>query len=181
MSESTSRSTNRSDETTAKLHQSLQKLIGLHRQLLESVRLERDALLSADLKIVQDSTFAKEALVESIRQAEVERMRIVADFAFAWKKPVSELSLSNIIIGIQGDNLKAADQLRSSQNALQVLVSRIVDQNSNNRKICERSLTHFNAMKKNVLGEGSPKSDVYSQQGQRVNGPAQSRLLSREI
>ncbi len=181
MSESNSRLPSRTDETTAKLHQSLQKLIGLHRQLLEAVRQERDSLLSADLKLVQDSTYAKEALIESIRQAEVERMRITGDYALAWKKPLSELSLSNIIIGIQGDNLKAADQLRSSQNALQVLVSRIVEQNSNNRKICERSLTHFNAMKKNVLGESAPRSDVYSQQGQRVNGPAQSRLLSREI
>ena len=164
----------------ARLQQSLQKLIGLHRQLLETVRLERDALLSADVRAIQETTLAKEALIESIRVADNERLHVIGDLALAWKKPARELTLSNVIIVIQGESLKAADQLRSSQTALQLLVQRTQEQNQNNRKICERSLSTLQTMKKNVLGEAAPKSDVYSQQGQRVNAAAQSRLLSRE-
>lgn len=162
------------------LHKSLQKLIGLHRQLLESVRSERDGLLSADVKVLQETTNAKEALIEAIKRTESERMGIIGALALSWKRPARELSLSNVIIAIQGEDLKSADLLRSSQNALNVLIQRITEQNAANKQICDRSLGHLDVMKKNVLGEGTPRSDVYSQQGQRVNGPTQSRLLSRE-
>lgn len=168
------------DQAIGQLHQSLQKLIGLYRQLLETVRQERDALLSVEIKAVQDATYAKEALIESIKQTEAGRMKILGDLALAWRKPLRELTLSNVIIVVQGEDLKAADQLRSDQNTLQMLMQRTSEQNANNREICERALSHLGVMKKNVLGEGAPRTDVYSPQGQRVNAPTQSRLISRE-
>jgi hypothetical protein len=158
----------------------LQKQIGFHRQLLEVVRLERESLINADLKAIQECTFAKEGLIESIRGAESERMRMVGELAMIWRKPAKDLTLNQIIIEIQGKDLKLADQLRSSLTTLSIMVQRISEQNKANREIVDRSMVHINAMKKNVLGESTPRSDTYSSQGQKISPQSSSRLISKE-
>ncbi|MGZ3700077.1 MAG: flagellar export chaperone FlgN, partial [Bdellovibrionota bacterium] len=75
------------------IHQVLQRLLGLHRQLLDTVRLEREALTQADLKGIQEASVAKQALVEAIRQSDTERMGLVGELALAWKTPVRDLTL----------------------------------------------------------------------------------------
>lgn len=155
--------------------------MGLHHQLLEAVRLEREALLSADIKRVQDATLSKEGLIEQIRAVEAERIKITTLLAVDWKKPLRELTLPNLIIELQGRDLKAAEQFRSVYNALTILIGRVRDQNDDNRRLVERSLEHINAMKRNVLGESAPKSNTYTQKGKRTQGSGNSRLISKEV
>ncbi len=163
------------------IHQSLQALIGLHRQLLETVRREREALTQADLSGIQEATFAKEALIEQIRNVDAARTRSLAELALSLKRPMRELTLTNIVISVQTMFPKHADQLRSSYNALQVLTDRISEQNGYNRELIERSLEHVHNMKQNVLGESVPASSTYSAQGQKVNrGASGARLISQE-
>ncbi|MCM2280002.1 MAG: flagellar protein FlgN [Oligoflexia bacterium] len=162
------------------LIQSLQKLIGLHRQLLETVRAEHAALVNAELKGIQDAVAAKQALIEAIRQVEVARMKAIAELALIWKRPLRELTLANVAIAIQGHDPKTADQLRSTLNTLTILVKRVSDQNESNKALVERSLEHVHEMKKNVLGESRPRTDVYSQKGHRVSGSSEARFLSKE-
>jgi len=162
------------------IHQSLQKLIGLHRQLLDIVRLERGALVEANLKAIQDVTVSKQALIEAIGQAELERQKHVGTLALLWKKPVRELMISQIIILIQARDQKLAEQLRSDFNALSVMIRHISDQNTDNQVLVERSLSHVHNMKKNVLGEGAPKTDTYNPQGQKTSSAGNSRLISQE-
>lgn len=164
----------------AQIYQVLQKLVGFHRQLLDVVRLERDALLASDLKAIQDCTYAKEGLIETIRQAESERIKLVTELAMMWKKPIRELTITNIAIEIQGRDLKAADQLRSAHTALTVILQRIVEQNRANGEIVKRSLGLVEDMKKNVLGEATPKSNTYTPQGQKASGAPGARLFSGE-
>jgi flagellar biosynthesis/type III secretory pathway chaperone len=168
------------ENNISQIYQTLQKLIGYHRQLLDLVRLEREALTNADLKGIQDSTCAKEGVIEMIKQAESQRLSLTQVLSKEWKIPFVELTLSNIIIQVQGFDQKSAEMLRSSYNALLLLIKRTAEQNQDNRALIERSLEHVHAMKKNVLGEGSPRSDTYTQQGQRSNPSAGSRLLSQE-
>lgn len=169
------------DKTITDIHQNLQRQIGLHRQMLETVRMERKALLDSDLKGVQESTLAKEALIQGIQQCESERLKLVGLLATKWKRPAKDLTLTNVIIAIQGDEPRAAELLRSAQNALTVLVQRTIEQNRENRDLVERSLEHVNNMKQNVLHEQAPKNDTYTQKGQK-SGPAQgARLISKEI
>ncbi|MCM2322873.1 MAG: flagellar protein FlgN [Oligoflexia bacterium] len=163
------------------LNQALQKLIGLHRQLLETVRMEREALVHADLKTIQESVYAKQALIETVHQVEAARMKAIAELALIWKKPLREMTLSNIAIAIQGRDPKGAEQLRSAYNALTILIKRVTEQNDSNRVLVDRSLEHVHEMKKNVLGESRPKTDVYSQRGQRVNGASEARFISKEV
>jgi flagellar biosynthesis/type III secretory pathway chaperone len=168
------------EKTVSQIHDSLQKLMGLHRQLLDTVRLEREALIGADLKGIQEATCAKEAIIEAIRQAESARLKHVGALALEWKRPFRELTVTNIIIAIQAVDSRGADQLRSAYNALTILMQRIREQNEQNRLLVERSLEHVHNMKRNVLGEAAPRSDTYTPQGQKTNGPPGSRLISRE-
>ncbi len=162
------------------IHQTLQKLIGLHRQLMDIVRLEREALIEANIKAIQDVTVAKQGLIEAIAQTEAQRLMILGSLAIAWKIPTRELSLPKIIIRVQGDDLKSADQLRSSFNALTILIQRITEQNKDNQALVEKSLAHVAEMKRNVLGEAMPKTSTYTQQGQKNTASTEGRLISRE-
>jgi hypothetical protein len=172
----------------AKLHGSLQKLIGYHRQLLEAVRAEKDALVQAEMKAIRETTCSKQVLVESIRLEEAARVRIVGELAILWKRDPATLSLNEIIIQTQGESQsasyglgpKVSDQLRSSFNAIQLLVKRVIEQNRENAGCVERSLEHISNMKKNVLGEAAPASQTYTQQGTRSQPGSGARLLSRE-
>lgn len=163
------------------IYQCLQKLLGLHRQLLDSVRLEKEALVNADLKGLQEATYSKEALIEGIRQVEARRSDLLVRLALEWKRPVKELSLSQMAIIIQGRDLKLAEQFRSVQNALAILIDRIREQNQYNQQLVNKSLEHVNQMKRNVLGESVPRSSTYNPRGERASGaPQGSRLISKE-
>ncbi|MBY0469820.1 flagellar protein FlgN [bacterium] len=165
---------------TQQILQILQKQIGFHRQLLETIRMEKEALVNADLSGIQEATYAKEALVEGIKQQEAERIKTSTELALVFKKPLRELTLTGIILEVQGWDLKMADTLRSAQNTLALLAQRISDQNKYNKDLVEKSLGHVQEMKKNVLGESTPRSDTYSQSGQKVNATPSSRLISKE-
>ena len=162
------------------LYQTLQKMVGLHRQLLDLVRTEREALVNADLKGINDSTHAKEALIQMIKLAEVQRLKTTQDLSTLWKKPFKDLTLSNIIIQVQATDQKSAELLRSSYSVLLLLIKRTAEQNLDNRALLERSLEHVHTMKSNVIKEGKPRSDTYTQKGQRSSPGAGSRLVSKE-
>jgi len=168
------------DKPIELIHQILQKLTGLHRQLLETVRMEREALVELNLKDVEEAAVAKQALIAAIQEAEAERLRHVGSLALLWKRPMKELTLSQIAIAIQGADLKSAEQLRSTYNALTILIQRISEQNHYNQTLLEKSLEHVDSMKKNVLGESNPKAGTYTAQGQKASGPGASRFLSQE-
>ncbi len=158
----------------------LQKLIGLHRQLHEVCRSERDALVAADVKQVQEFTHAKELVIETIRQEEAKRIRLTAELALELKRPMSELTLSNLIMEIEPTQPKVAEQLRSAMNALIILIERAQKLNQSNLEFIERSLGHVHNMKKNVLGEAVPRSDTYGAQGQKLPHTSGARLISKE-
>lgn len=163
------------------IYQVLQRLIGFHRQLLEKTRSEREALVAANVNAIQEAIHAKEALIEAIRHEESKRLKITGDLAIAWKKPLRELTLPNIIIEVQATDLKNAEILRSGYNTLIFLIQRIEEQNLSNLKLVEASLTHVNNMKQNVLGESNPHSSTYTHTGQKNGATVGARLLSKEV
>lgn len=164
------------------LHASLQKLLGLHRQLLDILRLERNALLDMNLKGIQDSTLAKESILNAIHQSELERQKRVAEISIYLKKPAETLSLGQIIIDIQSTDSENAERLRSLLTALDILIKRIKTQNLENKSLVESSLGHIQQMKNNVLGEANPKSDTYTAHGTKhAQTQTPPRLLSQEI
>lgn len=162
------------------IYASLRELIGLHRQLLDACRTEREALVQADIEKIEEATLAKQNVVEAIRKAEGVRIQRVTELALLWKKPVRDLSLPNLILAVQSQDQKLSEQFRSSFNALTVLISRITEQNDDNKALVERSLRNVNEMKRNVLGEAVPRSNTYTNQGQRAGVTGGARLISKE-
>jgi flagellar biosynthesis/type III secretory pathway chaperone len=171
------------DQNIEKIYKSLQKLLGLHRKLLDNVRLEREVLTQADLKGITDCSLAKQMLIEGIRQAEVERVRQTGELASAWRKPVRDLTLPSLILAVQGqgpEGAKSAELLRTTFNALTVLIKHISEQNQDNQQLVAKSLEHIQAMKSNVLGQSSPKSSTYNPHGQKNMNAHGARLISKE-
>jgi flagellar biosynthesis/type III secretory pathway chaperone len=162
------------------LYQCLQKHLGLHRQLLDTVRREKAVLVEANLKGLQECTVQKESLIEAIQTQERARLQVIGELARLWKKPLREMSLAQVIVWVQGFDLKRADGLRSVYQALQVLVKRIEETNLQSRELVLTSLANIDAMKRNVLGEANPRSATYTPHGQKTQGSGSSRLLSRE-
>ena len=170
------------EQPVKEIYQTLQNLVGLHRQLLETVRVEKEAIAAADLKTLQEATYTKAALIESVRQCEAERIKLTIKLAAIWKVPVQELTLPQIILRVQGTDLKSADLFRSVHTALNTLIQRVAEQNRYNQNLVEKSLSHIREMKSNVLGEASAKSETYTPYGKKNKTQTQqSRLLSKEV
>jgi hypothetical protein len=162
------------------IYETLQRLTGLHRQLMDTVRMEREALVAADLKGIEDATFAKQTLIEAIRQSESDRIRATTELAMLWKKPLRDLTLPGIVTLIQTSHPKLSEQLRSAYNALTILIKRITELNQDNLLLVQNSLAHIHEMKKNILGERTPKSNTYNPKGQKAMGATGARLISKE-
>lgn len=163
-----------------RLYLCLSRMVGLHRQLYEVCKMEREAFVAADAKQILEHTQAKELIIETIRHAEAERIRISTQLALAWKQPLSDLTLSFIIQEIEPFDASAADRFRSSFTALTVLIERAKKLNESNRIFVEQTLEHVREMKRNVLGEAVPQSETYGNQGQKLPQTGGARLLSTE-
>ena len=83
------------------LHESLQELIGLHRQMYETVKLENEAITNADLKLTYDATATKETLIHWIHRAEIGRQAIVYTLAQDEKLSTTAPSLRELILYFQ--------------------------------------------------------------------------------
>ena len=168
------------EQNLAIIHQILEKLVGLHRQMMDVVRSEKEAILGADLNRVQEATHHKEALIEEIKKQEALRLEQVAQIAVATRKPLRDITVQSLIMQVQTSHPKLSEQLRSSMNALLHLVGRIRETSQYNLELLERSLKHVDSMKMNVLGEAVPHSNTYGSQGQPLGHTSGARLISRE-
>lgn len=165
------------------LHQSLQDLIGLHRQLLDVVRQENEAVLNADSKTLFEVTASKEALLHWIMQSENQRQLVVQRLSDQLSLD-SKTTLKQMILHFQSVNPVLSSQLQTDLNALVVLVERIQLQNSQNAKLIAKSLEHVDAMRKNIFGEAQVESKTYNKSGQKnqpERGSTGPRMISREV
>lgn len=164
----------------SRLLELLGQLVGHHRRLLDITRAEREALVNADLSGVQECTYAKETEIELIKQTEATRIAELTKIALLLRKPLKDLSITQLAVAIQVRDAKRADQLRSAYNTLRILIDRITEANQSNLTLLERSIEHVQNMKHNVLGESVPATKTYGQRGQSVNNASGARLISRE-
>ncbi len=177
-------SSNLADSPRTRLHDSLQELIGLHRQLYEITKAENEAMTNADVKATYDAAAAKEALTHWIHQAEMSRQAIVHLLTREENLSSDNPSLRDLILHYQGRDPETAQKLQTDLNSLIVLVERIKKQNELNLRLVEASLQHIQNMKKNIFGETTHQARTYNQQGQKNKGTTAEhgpRLVSREV
>ena len=160
----------------------LDQMIGHHRNLLECCREEKTALAEANLKDIQSKTQTKEFLIENIRGLDKARAETAGDIIYSLSGNEKPLSLSQIILQVEPDFLEESLKLRSQMTTLIHLVGSIQKINDQNRDFLKQSVTHIEEMKKNVLGEASPKTETYGNKGSVQSGKNQnSRLISKEV
>ena len=169
---------------TDKLHESLQDLIGLHRQLGEVVKSENIAITNADIKGTYEAATAKEALIHWIHQAELNRQTVVYAIAQEQNLETHTPSLRELILHFQSRDIETSNRFQSDLSVLILLVERIKKQNEINGSLVSTSLKHIDNMKKNIFGETTHQARTYNQQGKKniatsnEHGP---RLISREV
>ena len=163
------------------IHEILQRMIGFHRNLLDLVRQQREAIAQAELSRIQEITGSQEFLIENIRLAEAERVRELTGLALVIRRPLKDLTIGELVLLAQSDHPKLSASLQTDRNTLQILVQRIEEQNRYNAALIQDSLGHVQRMKLNVLGEGVPKSDLYTAKAQRSAPIQGARLISTEL
>ena len=167
-----------------KLHESLQDLIGLHRQLHEVVKSENEAVTNADIKATYEAAAAKEALIHWIHQSEMNRQTVVYAIAQEQNLESKTPSLRELILHFQSIDAETSARLQSDLSMLILLVERIKKQNEVNGNLVAASLKHIDNMKKNIFGETTHQARTYNQQGQKNTASSNEhgpRLISREV
>ncbi|MBU6152691.1 MAG: flagellar export chaperone FlgN [Bdellovibrionales bacterium] len=168
-----------------RLHESLQGLIGLHRQLYEIVKHEHEAITQADTKATYEAVANKEALLHWIHQAELERQALSLELkSFESLPDESNPTLKELIIHYQVKSPELASRLQADLNALVILVERVKKQNQVNGSLISQSLKHINNMKGNIFGETTHQGKTYNQLGQKnqaAGNPHGPRLISKEV
>jgi hypothetical protein len=169
------------EKLLTELYQNLQKLLTLHRQLLDLLRAERDALVGADVEAIEGRAAQKQGLIDQIAFFDHERRKLLSLIAQNTRASAEQITLSRVAIIAQGVQLKLGEQFRSVQQALSLVISRVEEQGSYNRELVERSLETLAQMKRNILGASEPNTGTYSASGQRSNPTTGARLISREV
>lgn len=166
------------EKTLSELYQQLQKLLALHRQLLDLLRVEKQALVDADVTKIEELALNKQGLLDQISFHDELRRKLIAQLT---PNGPDALTLSRVAILAQGIQVKLGEQFRSVQQALSHMIGRIEEQGTYNRQLVEQSLETLVQMKRNILGSEAPKSNTYSARGQQNNNNSGARLISREI
>jgi len=167
-----------------KLHESLQELIGLHRQLHDVVKAENTAISDADIKGTYEAAATKGALIHWIHQAEMSRQSVV--YALAQEEGLESKtpSLRELILHFQAHDIETSNRFQSDLSTLIVLVERIKKLNETNGNLLATSLKHIDNMKRNIFGETTHQARTYNQQGQKNTASSSEhgpRLISREV
>lgn len=164
------------EELLNTLQKLLSRHIGLHRQLLDLVRLENEAIVQMNLKDIQEITFSKEATINAIQNCEIERK--------ATSEKLGSSSLDGMIMDLQNaGNTVLSEQFRTAYNTLKILIEHIAEQNEQNKGLVEHSLVHISNMKKNILGVSDAQNTTYTSQGQTQSSQgdgARPRMIAQE-
>ncbi|MBI3544813.1 MAG: flagellar export chaperone FlgN [Deltaproteobacteria bacterium] len=157
----------------------LEKLVALHRNLVELLREEYVHMGAADLKGIGETAHAKEVLLGEIWN--LEQLRISSTEKLAGSFAIAK---EDATLALIADRLPRAegDKLRIIRKALNLLCEQAKEANVRNMSFAESSLERIETLKRNVLGiSNTATKENYSNAGTRQPIADQGgRLLSTE-
>jgi len=141
--------------------------------LIRCLEAEKNALLLADIPLIQECSGTKQAIIDRLSGLESRRQALIGQLKM---RDLVETDTGHL----DGD---AREELRERWESLRGRVALAVEKNEANQKLLSSSIKHIENMKKNVLGETVPKSNTYSATGGKVAGSNQSgaRRISKEV
>lgn len=154
----------------------LEEQIKVYRHLLETVRKEKDILVSANLDELNDNNRAKEAMLIKVRALEVERLRVAAELHRDLRLPGDEPRLLDLARGLDEAN---AERLRSIHNVLELLLRRVQEYNRQNETLVQSALSNITGAMNAIKGTLQDKA-TYQKKGEVEGHTASGQLVSRE-
>jgi flagellar biosynthesis/type III secretory pathway chaperone len=162
------------------LEYALEKLIALHRSLVDLLAEEYAHMGAVDIKGLAEAAQTKEVLLSEIMTHE--ELRLTAALDLAKKVGASPESAQSLAILTKHLSDSDAHRVRQLGTVLTMLVTQAKEANIKNMSFVEASLERIEQMKKNVLGlnNNAPKEN-YANTGLRQPVTEQGgRLLSTE-
>jgi len=159
------------------MNESLEELIKLYRTLLETVRREKDILISSHLDDLNENNRTKEALLVRIRAVDDKREMAAVKLAqeFGVGQSPKLLDLANRVGGDLGD------RWRNMHSVLDLLVTRVQELNRQNEILVQAALSNISGAMQSLKDHLKDKS-VYQRKGEvGAQVTDTGHLVSREV
>ncbi len=165
-------------KATERLIHNLEELIGVYRHMLESVRKEKELLISANHEALDQNNHHKDDLILKMRLADVLRVKHAEELCELLGLDKSQARLLVIAQHLMGSQ---ADMLRNQHATLELLISHLTEINKENQKYAESALGLVNGAIENIKETVSGKS-TYEKKGHYKAGPhLAGNFVSKEV
>lgn len=165
------------EQLNLSLENVLEDLIKVYRNLLETVRNEKEILIGSNLDELTENNRAKEAMLVRIRSLEETRIQVAADLCEALglsRENPRLLDIARHLGGVEGD------RMHNMHSVLELLLKRVQELNKQNEGLVESALSHITGAMK-AIRETLKEKPTYQRKGEVAAAPAQSgQLVSRE-
>lgn len=159
------------------LFQTLDELVRVYRVLLETLRREREILISSHLDDLNENNRTKEAIL--VKVTHIEEQRIAQAQVVHTQMGLGEETprLLEIARHLGGE---AGDRLRNIHAVLEILLKRVQELNRENELLVRSALNHVTGAMK-ALCETLQDKSTYQRKGEVGGGSAPTgQLVSRE-
>ena len=154
----------------------LEELVRLYRALLETVRREKEILVSSQLDDLNENNRGKEAILVKIQVVDEQREQQAKALALVLRTSENSSRLLDIARYSKGD---VGDRLRNFHSVLEILLKRVQELNKDNELLVQSALQHITGAMKAIRTDLQDKP-TYQRKGEVSAPPATGHLVSRE-
>lgn len=170
--------TDKSQKLFVDLDQSLDDLIKVYRSLLNTIRNEKEILISSNLEELEKSNKSKETILLKVRKMDEARQKVTKELAESEGLDPEVTRLLDFAKHFGGEE---GDRLRKLHSVLDLLLTRIQEINQNNEVLVKVALDNVTGGISNIRDSLS-ENKVYKKGGAVQSTPAESgQLVRRQI
>lgn len=159
-----------------KLVNVLEEQITVYRHLLETVRKEKEILVSANLDDLNENNRTKEAMLIKIRALEAQRIKCAVDLAQGLGLSSEQPRLLELARHLEEAR---AEKLRNVHSVLELLLRRVQEFNKQNETLVQSALHNITGAMNAIKGTLQEKP-TYQKKGEVEGQTSAGQLVSRE-
>ncbi|MBX7230443.1 MAG: flagellar protein FlgN [Bdellovibrionales bacterium] len=165
-------------ENLEKLYVILDDLVRVYRSLLDTVRREKEILISSHLDDLNENNRAKEAMLAKVSNLEEQRIlqvQFLSKFLSLKEESPRLLEIARVVGGSGGDHL------RNIHSVLEILLKRVQELNKENKVLVESALQTVTGAMKSIRENLQDKQN-YQRKGEVKAGVTSTgHLVKREV